>query len=104
MVRVASSTLAGSPRQPGSADGVGAGLILFPAGLGGVQLLGRSTQEFFARDAPNSDKSYGDLRVLAERLSQVEIYGGKCACQNAEAKTFLAKLRRMIEAIDRGDV
>ncbi len=43
-------------------------------------------------------------RVLAERLQQVDIYGGKCACRNAEAKAFLAKMRGILDAIDRGDV
>ncbi len=43
-------------------------------------------------------------RVLAERLHQVDIFGGKCECRNAEARAFLAKLRGILEAIDRGEV
>ena len=43
-------------------------------------------------------------RVLAERLQQVEIYGGHCACRNAEARAFLAKLRGVLAAIDRGEL
>ena len=36
-------------------------------------------------------------RVLAERLHQVETYGGKCkVCGDAEAAAFLAKLRRLL--------
>ncbi len=43
-------------------------------------------------------------RVLAERVQQVEIYGGKCDCRNAEARALLAKLRGILAAIDRGEV
>ncbi len=43
-------------------------------------------------------------RVLAERLHQVDIYGGNCACRNAEARAFLAKLRGILTAIDSGDL
>ncbi len=33
---------------------------------------------------------------LARRLDQVETYGGRCACKNAEATAFLAKLRNLM--------
>jgi hypothetical protein len=37
-------------------------------------------------------------RVLAERLQQVETYGGKCpSCGDAVARAFLARLRRLLE-------
>ena len=36
-------------------------------------------------------------RVLAERLQQVETYGGTCkSCRDGEARAFLAKLRSML--------
>ncbi len=34
---------------------------------------------------------------LSRRLEQVETYGGRCACKNAEATAFLAKLRDLIQ-------
>ncbi len=43
------------------------------------------------------------VAVLA-RESNSTFYGGKCACQNAEAKAFLAKMRVILEAIDRGEL
>ncbi len=37
-------------------------------------------------------------RVLAERLQQVDTYGGSCpTCREAEARAFLAKLRRLLQ-------
>ena len=39
-------------------------------------------------------------RVLAERLQQVETFGGKCAsCGDAEARAFLAWFRRLLEEL-----
>ncbi len=54
----------------------------------------------------NLSRTVAELaRVLAERLQQVEIYGGgKCDCGNAEARAFLAKLRGLLAAIDQGQL
>jgi hypothetical protein len=39
--------------------------------------------------------------VLAERLQQVETYGGTCkSCRDGEARAFLAKLRCILAEMD----
>ncbi len=44
-------------------------------------------------------------RVLAERLAQLDAFGGRCkGCHDAEASAVLARLRRVLDAIDRGDL
>ncbi len=44
-------------------------------------------------------------RVLAERLGQVDAFGGSCpTCHEAEARAFLARVRRLLATIDRGGV
>jgi hypothetical protein len=40
-------------------------------------------------------------RNLAERLQQVETYGGTCkSCRDGEARAFLAKLRSILAEMD----
>jgi hypothetical protein len=40
-------------------------------------------------------------RLLAERLQQVDTYGGKCpTCGEAEARAFLAKVRHILTEMD----
>ncbi len=42
-------------------------------------------------------------RVLAERLAQLDAFGGKCpTCNEAEARAFLARPRRLLATIERG--
>ena len=44
-------------------------------------------------------------RVLAERLAQLDAFGGRCpTCHDAETTAFLARLRRLLDVIDRGQV
>jgi hypothetical protein len=41
------------------------------------------------------------VRLLAERLQQVETYSGTCkSCRDAEARAFLAKLRSILAEMD----
>jgi hypothetical protein len=39
-------------------------------------------------------------RVLAERLAAVEAFGSCLSCHEAEARAFLARLRRLLAEID----
>ncbi len=42
-------------------------------------------------------------RVLAERLAQLDAFSGRCpTCHDGEAAAVLARLRRVLDAIDRG--